>query len=81
MSVASRATAGASVGQVYDTSQYRKTITKVEANFAPLSGADSFIVRLDEVEDNNSIKAKLFTSQTHDAPFPAGGQIRAFRFH
>ena len=73
--------AGASVGQVYITSPYDKNITKIEAHFAPLSGADSFIVRLDEVEDNNSIKTKLFTSQTHDAPFPAGGQIRAFRFN
>ena len=73
--------AGASVGQVYTTSPYDKVITKIEAHFAPLSGADSFIVRLDEVEENNSIKTKLFTSQTHDAPFPAGGQIRAFRFH
>ena len=73
--------AGASVGQVYVTSPYDKVITKIEAHFAPLSGADSFIVRLDEVEENNSIKTKLFTSQTHDAPFPAGGQIRAFRFH
>ena len=31
---------GASVGQIYNTSQYKKVITKVEADFDPLVGAD-----------------------------------------
>ena len=60
--------AGASVGQAYDTSQYRKLITKVEVNFDPLVGADSFLVRLVELESNNEIKAKLFTSNTRSRP-------------
>ena len=73
--------AGASVGQAYDTSQYRKLITKVEVNFDPLVGADSFLVRLVELESNNEIKAKLFTSNTRRGPFGAGSGVRAFTFH
>ena len=73
--------AGASVGQAYTTSTYRKIITKVNVEFAPLSGADEFLVRLVELEDNNEIKTKLFTSDSHSAPFPAGNQVRAFRFY
>ena len=73
--------AGASVGQAYETSQYRKLITKVEVNFDPLVGADSFLVRLVELESNNEIKAKLFTSNTRRGPFGAGSGVRAFTFH
>ena len=32
--------AGASVGQVFTTSRYKKVITKIEADFNPLGGAD-----------------------------------------
>ena len=73
--------AGASVGQAYNTSQYRRLITKVEVNFDPLAGADAFLVRLVELESNNEIKAKLFTSNTRRGPFGAGSGVRAFTFH
>ena len=64
---------GATVGQAYATSPYRKLITKVEVLLNPLVGADGFLVRLDELNADNSIKAKLFTSQTRSAPFGARG--------
>ena len=73
--------AGATVGQAYATSQYRKIITKVEVLLNPLVGADAFLVRLDELNADNSIKAKLFTSQTRSAPFGLGVAPRAFTFH
>ena len=73
--------AGATVGQAYATSQYRKTITKVEVLLNPLVGADGYLVRLDELNADNSIKAKLFTSQTRSAPFGLGVSARAFNFH
>ena len=38
-------------------------------------------MRLDELEADNSIKAKLFTSQTRNAPFGLGITPRAFNFH
>ena len=60
--------AGATVGQIYQTSQYRKLVTKVEVLVNPLVGADAYLVRLDEVNADNSIKAKLFTSRTLGAP-------------
>ena len=72
---------GATVGQVYATSAYRKLITKVEVLLNPLVGADGFLVRLDELNADNSIKAKLFTSQTRSAPFGLGVAPRAFTFH
>ena len=72
--------AGATVGQAYATSQYRKIITKVEVLLNPLVGADGYLVRLDELEADNSIKAKLFTSQTRSAPFGLGVTPRAFTF-
>ena len=73
--------AGATVGQAYATSQYRKIITKVEVLLNPLVGADAYLVRLDELNADNSIKAKLFTSQTRSAPFGLGVTARAFTFH
>ena len=73
--------AGATVGQAYATSQYRKIITKVEVLLNPLVGADAYLVRLDELNADNSIKAKLFTSQTRSAPFGLGTAARAFNFH
>ena len=73
--------AGATVGQAYATSQYRKVITKVEVLLNPLVGADGYLVRLDELNSDNSIKAKLFTSQTRSAPFGLGVTARAFNFH
>ena len=73
--------AGATVGQAYATSQYRKLITKVEVLLNPLVGADGYLVRLDELNADNSIKAKLFTSQTRSAPFGLGTAARAFNFH
>ena len=73
--------AGATVGQAYQTSQYRKIITKVEVLLNPLVGADAYLVRLDELNADNSIKAKLFTSQTRSAPFGLGVTPRAFVFH
>ena len=73
--------AGATVGQAYATSQYRKRITKVEVLLNPLVGADAYLVRLDELNADNSIKAKLFTSQTRSAPFGLGVTPRAFTFH
>ena len=73
--------AGATVGQAYQTSQYRKIITKVEVLLNPLVGADAYLVRLDELNADNSIKAKLFTSQTRSAPFGLGVSARAFTFH
>ena len=73
--------AGATVGQAYATSQYRKIITKVEVLLNPLVGADAYLVRLDELNADNSIKAKLFTSQTRSAPFGLGTAARAFTFH
>ena len=72
---------GATVGQAYATSPYRKIITKVEVLLNPLVGADGFLVRLDELNADNSIKAKLFTSQTRSAPFGLGVAPRAFNFH
>ena len=44
-------------------------------------GADAYLVRLDEMNADNSIKAKLFTSQTRHAPFGLGTAARAFTFH
>ena len=38
-------------------------------------------MRLDELNADNSIKAKLFTSQTRSAPFGLGTAARAFTFH
>ena len=38
-------------------------------------------MRLDELNADNSIKAKLFTSQTRSAPFGLGVTARAFNFH
>ena len=73
--------AGATVGQVYQTSQYRKIVTKVEVLVNPLVGADGYLVRLDEVNADNSIKTKLFTSNTRSAPFGLGVTPRAFNFH
>ena len=73
--------AGATVGQAYGTSQYRKEITKVEVLLNPLVGADGYLVRLDELNDDNSIKAKLFTSNTRSAPFGLGITPRSFTFH
>ena len=73
--------AGATVGQAYATSQYRKIITKVEVLLNPLVGADAYLVRLDELNADNSIAAKLFTSQTRNAPFGLGVTPRAFTFH
>ena len=73
--------AGATVGQAYGTSQYRKIITKVEVLLNPLVGADGYLVRLDELNADNSIKAKLFTSQTRSAPFGLGVTARSFNFH
>ena len=73
--------AGATVGQIYQTSQYRKLVTKVEALVNPLVGADAYLVRLDEVNADNSIKAKLFTSNTRSAPFGLGITPRAFTYH
>ena len=72
---------GATVGQIYQTSQYRKLVTKVEVLFNPLVGADAYLVRLDEVNADNSIKAKLFTSNTRSAPFGLGVTPRAFTYH
>ena len=72
--------AGASVGQVFTTSRYKKVITKIEADFNPLGGADEYLIRLDEVEDNNDIKAKLVTSNTRSTAGGTAG-IRTFRFH
>ena len=73
--------AGATVGQAYQTSQYRKIITKVEVLLNPLVGADGYLVRLDELNSDNSIKAKLFTSNTRSAPFGLGVTARSFTFH
>ena len=72
--------AGASVGQVFATSRYKKVITKIEADFNPLGGADEYLIRLDETEDNNDIKAKLATSNTRSTAGGTAG-IRTFRFH
>ena len=72
---------GATVGQIYQTSQYRKLVTKVEVLLNPLVGADGYLVRLDEVNADNSIKAKLFTSNTRSAPFGLGITPRAFTYH
>ena len=47
----------------------------------PLVGADAYLVRLVELNADNSIKAKLFTSQTRSAPFGLGTAARAFNFH
>ena len=74
--------AGATVGAAYTTSGYRKLITKVDVNFAASSGSDSFVVRLDELNSDNSIKAKLFTSATR--PTSELGTVRNthhFLFH
>ena len=73
--------AGATVGQIYQTSQYRKLVTKVEVLVNPLVGADAYLVRLDEVNADNSVKAKLFTSNTRSAPFGLGITPRAFTYH
>ena len=48
--------AGATVGQAYATSQYRKIITKVEVLLNPLVGADAYLVRLDELNADNSLR-------------------------
>ena len=66
--------AGASVGQAYNTSAYRKRRSQRWRSIrsTTLAGADSFLVRLDELESNNEIsKAKLFTSNTRSGPFGA----------
>ena len=72
--------AGASVGQRYRTSQYRKVITKVEALFNPLGGADEYLVRLVELEDNNEIKTKIAVSNTRSTAGGTAG-VRSFNFH
>ena len=71
--------AGATVGQAYATSPYRKIITKVEVLLNPLVGADGYLVRLDELNADNSIKAKLFTSQTRSAPVWSRGNCKSFQ--
>ena len=58
-----------------------RLVTKVEVLLNPLVGADAYLVRLDELNADNSIKAKLFTSQTRSAPFGLGTAARAFNFH
>ena len=74
--------AGASVGEVFTTSEYRKTITKVDVTFAPSSGSDSFLVRLVELNSDNSIKAKLFTSATRpQSEFGTNLATHHFLFH
>ena len=72
--------AGASVGQIYNTSQYDKVITKVEALFNPLGGADEYLVRLVDTNDDNSIKAKIAVSNTRSTAGGTAG-VRAFNFH
>ena len=72
--------AGASVGQAYNTSQHKKVITKVEAQFNPLGGADEYLVRLVELEDNNEIKVKIAVSNTRSTAGGTAG-IRSFNFH
>ena len=71
--------AGASVGQVYNTSPYRKIITKVECLFDPQLGSERYQIRLVELESNNEIKAKLHTSNTRTSLF--GTEVRGFTFH
>ena len=74
--------AGATVGEAFNTSAYRKIITKIDANFAASSQAENFIIRLDELNADNSIKAKLFGSAVR--PQSELGTTRAthhFLFH
>ena len=74
--------AGASVGQAFNLGPHRTRITKVQFDFAPLAGADSFLVRLEELESNNEIKAKLHTSNTRlNSALSIGGGPRTFNFH
>ena len=72
---------GASVGQIYNTSQYRKVITKVEALFNPLGGTENFLVRLVDTNSDNSIKAKLAVSNTRHISAGSGAGVRGFNFH
>ena len=72
---------GASVGQVYDTSPFRKNITKITALFEPLSGADGYIARLYEVESDNEIIRKIADSNALTGPFGLGATPRTFRFN
>ena len=72
--------AGASVGQVYNNSQYRKVITKIEAQFNPLGGADEYLIRLVELESNNEIKTKIAVSNTRSTAGGTAG-VRSFNFH
>ena len=71
---------GASVGQTYDTSAFRKTITKITALFEPLSGADGYVARLYEVAANNDIITKIADSNSLSGPFGLGATPRTFKF-
>ena len=71
---------GASVGQVYDTSAFRKTISKITALFEPLSGADAYVARLYEVASDNNIISKIADSNTLHGPFGLGATPRTFKF-
>ena len=56
---------GATVGQIYTTSAFRKTIIKVEVDIDPeTGGATEYEVRLDRVHENRNIAEKLAVSQS-----------------
>ena len=61
--------AGATVGQAYATSQYRKIITKVEVLLNPLVGADAYLVRLDELNADNSHQGEAVHVSNPERPF------------
>ena len=56
---------GATVGQIYTTSAFQKTITTVEVDFDPeTGGATEYEVRLDRVHENRDIEEKIGVSQS-----------------
>ena len=56
---------GATVGQIYTTSAFRKTIIKVEVDIDPASGGlTEYEVRLDRVHENRVIAEKIAVSQS-----------------
>ena len=54
---------GHSAGERFRTSQYQKTITKVQGEINPSTDAEHYVARIKEVDDDNHIIADLGTSQ------------------
>ena len=69
------------LGKPTEPANIARSSPRLKPSLNPLVGADGYLVRLDELNADNSIKAKLFTSSTRSAPFGLGVTERSFNFH